>query len=208
MTRTTKLIPATLIAATLALSACTDNTENTSAASLPATSTSAPATGTAAATQNEDTHGGQGGHDGMEHPADGGPVPEGMTQATDPTYPVGTAVTLTADHMEGMNGATATIVGAYDTYTYAIDYTPTDGSEPVLDHKWVVQEELKGVGDDRLDDGTEVTVTAEHMPGMGGTTATIASSTDETVYVVDFEADGMTMTNHKWVVESEIQPAY
>lgn len=210
MTRTPMLIPATLIAATLALSACTDNTEDTSAASIPATTTSTPATGTAAATQNEDSHGGQGGHGGhggMEHPSDGGPVPEGMTQATDPTYPVGTEVTLTADHMEGMNGAPATIVGAYDTYTYAIDYIPTDGSDPVLDHKWVVQEELKDVGDDRLDDGTEVTVTAEHMQGMAGTTATIASSTDETVYVVDFEADGMTMTNHKWVVESEIQPA-
>ena len=82
-------------------------------------------------------------HGGMDHPADGGPVPEGMTEATDPAYPVGTEVTLAADHMEGMDGATATV----------------------------------------------------------------ASSTEETVYVVDFEAGGMTMTNHKWVVESEIQPA-
>ena len=32
-------------------------------------------------------------------------------------------------------------------------------------------------------------------------------STDETVYMVDYETDGMKMTNHKWVVESEIQPA-
>ena len=157
--------------------------------------------------QSEDAHGGHGGHDGMEHPADGGPVPEGMKEATDPEYPVGTEVTLTADHMEGMNGASATIVGAYDTYTYAIDYTPVDGGDPVTDHKWVVQEELDGAGDARLDDGTEVTVTADHMEGMDGATATIASSTDETVYVVDYEADGMKMTNHKWVVDSEIQPA-
>src|SRR5699024_6154853 len=41
-------------------------------------------------------------HGGMDHPADGGPVPEGMTEATDPAYPVGTEVTLAADHMEGM----------------------------------------------------------------------------------------------------------
>lgn len=157
--------------------------------------------------QSEDAQGGHGGHDGMEHPADGGPVPEGMKEATDPEYPVGTEVTLTADHMEGMNGASATIVGAYDTYTYAIDYTPVDGGNPVTDHKWVVQEELDGAGDARLDDGTEVTVTADHMEGMDGATATIASSTDETVYVVDYEADGMKMTNHKWVVDSEIQPA-
>lgn len=157
--------------------------------------------------QSEDAQAGHGGHDGMEHPADGGPVPEGMKEATDPEYPVGTEVTLTADHMEGMNGASATIVGAYDTYTYAIDYTPVDGGDPVTDHKWVVQEELDGAGDARLDDGTEVTVTADHMEGMDGATATIASSTDETVYVVDYEADGMKMTNHKWVVDSEIQPA-
>jgi len=207
MTRTTMLIPATLIAATLALSACTDNTENTSAASTPATSTSTPATGTAAATQNQDTHGGQGGHDGMDHPSDGGPVPEGMAQATDPTYPVGTKVTLTADHMEGMNGAPATIVGAYSTITYAVNYQPTTGGAMVKDHKWVVQQELKDAGTKRLANGAAVIITADHMDGMKGAKGTVASSTTQTVYMVDYTVDGMTMTNHKWVVESEIQPA-
>lgn len=190
-TRMTTLIAAGLLGGSLALAGC-------SAADEPAEPS---------ASQSEDTHGGHGGHDGMEHPADGGPVPEGMTEAADPEHPVGTKVTLTADHMDGMNGATATIVGAYDTYTYAIDYTPVGGGEPVTDHKWVVQEELQSPGEERLADGTEVTVTADHMDGMDGATATIASSTDETVYVVDYEADGMEMTNHKWVVESEIQPA-
>ncbi|GGA08408.1 hypothetical protein GCM10011333_09100 [Sediminivirga luteola] len=143
----------------------------------------------------------------MDHPADGGPVPEGMTEATDPTYPIGTEVTLTADHMAGMDGAAATIAGAYDTYTYAVDYTPTTGGDPITDHRWVVQEELADAGDGRLPDGTEVTLAAAHMEGMDGARATIVSSTEETVYVVDVEAGGMTMTNHKWVVESEIQPA-
>ncbi|GAB3053988.1 YdhK family protein [Sediminivirga luteola] len=146
-------------------------------------------------------------HGGMDHPADGGPVPEGMTEATDPTYPIGTEVTLTADHMAGMDGAAATIAGAYDTYTYAVDYTPTTGGDPITDHRWVVQEELADAGDGRLPDGTEVTLAAAHMEGMDGARATIVSSTEETVYVVDVEAGGMTMTNHKWVVESEIQPA-
>ncbi|ALU40318.1 hypothetical protein AS188_11725 [Kocuria flava] len=167
-------------------------------------------TGCAADNTDEDPPGNSpeehGEHGGMEHPADGGPVPEGMTEATDPTYPVGTEVTLTADHMDGMDGATATIVGAYDTYTYSVDYTPTTGGDPITDHKWVVQEELEGAGDERLPDGTEVTLAAAHMDGMDGAAATIASSTEETVYVVDYEADGMTMTNHKWVVESEIEP--
>ncbi|MCS6711293.1 YdhK family protein [Micrococcus luteus] len=147
-----------------------------------------------------------GGHGDMDHPTDGGPVPEGMTDATDPAYPVGTEVILTADHMDGMNGARATVVGAYDTYAYSVDYTPTTGGAPVTDHKWVVHEELGGVEDARLPDGSTVTLAADHMDGMNGAEATIASSTDETVYVVDYEADGMTMTNHKWVTESEMQP--
>ena len=143
----------------------------------------------------------------MEHPMDGGPAPADIEKAASPKYPVGTEVTLTADHMEGMDGAKATIVGAFDTYTYAVNFTPTTGGEPVEDHKWVVQEEIKDAGPERLPDGTEVTLEAEHMEGMKGAKATIASSTTQTVYMVDYESDGMTMTNHKWVVESEIQPA-
>ena len=98
------------------------------------------------ATEEHQGHGGnnaESGDEEMEHPMDGGPVPEGIAEASEPTYPVGTEVQLTADHMEGMEGVKAII----------------------------------------------------------------ASSTDETVYMVDYETDGMKMTNHKWVVESEIQPA-
>ena len=145
-------------------------------------------------------------HSSMEHPMDGGPAPAGIEKATSPKYPVGTKVTLTADHMEGMDGAKATIVGAFDTYTYAVNFTPTTGGEPVKDHKWVVQQEIKDAGKQRLADGTEVTLEAEHMKGMKGAKATIASSTDQTVYMVDYEAGGMKMTNHKWVVEKEMKP--
>ena len=162
------------------------------------------------ATEEHQGHGGnnaESGDEEMEHPMDGGPAPEGIAEASDPAYPVGTEVQLTADHMEGMDGATATISGAFDTYTYSVNYTPAGGGAPVTDHKWVVQEEIEDAGDERLADGTEVTLLAEHMEGMEGATATIASSTDETVYMVDYETDGMKMTNHKWVVESEIQPA-
>lgn len=187
-TRMTTLIAADLLGGSLALAGC-------SAGDDPAEPS---------ASQSEDA---PGGHGGMDHPADGGSVPEGMTEAVDPEYPVGTEVTLTADHMDGMDGATAIIVGAYDTHTYAIDYTPVGGGEPVTDHKWIVHEELQNLGEERLAAGTEVTVTADHMDGMDGAKATIASSTDETVYVVDYEAGDMEMTNHKWVVESEIQPA-
>ncbi|MFL0535534.1 YdhK family protein [Micrococcus luteus] len=162
---------------------------------------------TPSTTSHHEGHGSSSDSGGMEHPMDGGPAPEGIETAASPTYPVGTEVTLTADHMEGMDGANATIAGAYDTYTYAVNFTPTTGGEPVKDHKWVVQQEIKDAGEERLADGTEVTLEAEHMEGMKGAKATIASSTEETVYMVDYESDGMTMTNHKWVVESEIKPA-
>lgn len=155
--------------------------------------------------QEDTTTADDGGHD-MEHPEDGGPPPEGITEATDPTYPVGSEVMLTADHMPGMDGARATISGAFDTTTYSVSYTPTDGGEPVTDHRWVVHEELVDPGEAPLPGGTEVVLNAEHMPGMQGATATIDYSTQETVYMVDVDTGEMTMINHKWVTESEIQP--
>lgn len=200
-TRVLTLVSAGLLAAG-ALSACSVETEQQA---TPSTQSQESEMHDGHGTEAESHEGMD--HGDMEHSADGGPVPSGMTEATDPKYPVGSEVTLNTDHMEGMQGAKATIVGAYDTYTYAIDYTPTTGGDPVRDHRWVVQEEIADSGNERLADGTSVTVNADHMEGMNGATATIASSTDETVYVVDYEADGMKMTNHKWVTESEIEPA-
>lgn len=57
------------------------------------------------------------GHDAHNHPADGGQPPAGITVEDNPTYQVGTEVILTADHMPGMQEATATISGAFDTTT-------------------------------------------------------------------------------------------
>jgi hypothetical protein len=143
-----------------------------------------------------------------DHAMDGGPAPEGIQDAPDPAYPVGTRVTVNADHMPGMKGAEGTVTGAFATTAYAVSYTPTDGGDPVTDHRWVVQEELENPGPAPLADGTEVTLDADHMAGMKGATATIDSATQETVYMVDITtADGMTMKNHKWVTESELAPA-
>lgn len=147
------------------------------------------------------------GHEGHDHPEDGGPAPAGIEEAENPTYPVGTEVILTADHMPGMDGAPATISGAYDTTTYSVTYMPTDGGEQVVDHKWVVAEELEGdVDKHALKKGDTAVMTAEHMGGMNGAEATIESATNETVYMVDIDSPEMTMKRHKWVVESEIQP--
>ncbi len=148
-----------------------------------------------------------GGMAGHEHAPDGGPAPEGITPATGPTYPVGTKVILTAGHMPGMQGAEAVISGAFDTTTYSVSYMPTTGGHRVVDHRWVVHEELENAGSAPMADGMAVVLNAEHMTGMSGAKATIDSSTAETAYMVDVDADGMTMSNHKWVVESEIKPA-
>src|SRR5699024_8506062 len=203
MKHSTSLIALTL-AAGLTLSACSDASD--SAEPAPATSESAGSSDNAATSENatEDEAHKDMAHD---HPEDGGAPPAGIEEAEDPTYPVGTEVILTADHMPGMDGATATISGAFDTTTYSVSYTPTEGGAPVTDHRWVVHEELVDPGQAPLPDGASVVLDAEHMSGMKGAEATIDYSTEETVYMVDLTVDGMTMTNHKWVTESEIQPA-
>lgn len=197
-------LAALVLTSTLALTACSDATDNSDDADTTSTTTATAETNETH--QDDTTTADDGGHD-MEHPEDGGPPPEGITEATDPTYPVGSEVMLTADHMPGMDGAQATISGAFDTTTYSVSYTPTDGGEPVTDHRWVVHEELVDPGEAPLPGGTEVVLNAEHMPGMQGATATIDYSTQETVYMVDIDTGEMTMINHKWVTESEIQPA-
>lgn len=145
-------------------------------------------------------------HGTMDH-SGSGDVPAGLEEAADPTYPVDSMAVLTADHMLEMEGAEAQIVGAYDTTAYAVTYTPTDGGESVENHKWVIHEELDTSESAPLADGTEVTLEADHMEGMDGATATIDSSEQTTVYMVNFMLqDGEEVTNHKWVTESELQP--
>ena len=196
--RSSARLAAVVLTGAIVLAGCTDSGSDTGP-----TSGGSEASEASDASQASDG----GGDGGMEHAMDGGPAPEGIAAAEDPEFPVGTEVTLTADHMEGMEGATATISGAFDTTTYSVSFTPTDGGEPVTDHKWVVHEELESPGEAPLAEGTEVVITADHMAGMDGAEATVDSATDQTVYMVDYEADGMMMTNHKWVVESEIEPA-
>ena len=143
--------------------------------------------------------------DDMEH-SDSGEVPDDLAEATNPTYEVGSQATIITDHMKGMEGAEATIVGAYDTRAYIISYTPTSGGEKVENHKWVVQEEIENSGDSEIPAGEEVTIQANHMKGMEGVTAIIDSSEETTVYMIDYESttDGKAVKNHKWVTEEEL----
>ena len=225
-THTRPALTAALLAGALALAGCSaeDQEKVTDAASSAGdamgsaapsigaaasslASSAGPAVGSAASDASSAAASGHAGHS-MEHAMDGGPAPAGIEEADDPAYPVGTEVTLTADHMPGMKGAEATVTGAFDTTAYQVDYTPTDGGEKVTAHKWVVQEELEGVHDDDLHVGDTAVMAADHMTGMKGAEATISGISEETVSMVDVtSADGMTMKNHKWVVEDEVRPA-
>ncbi|MGG0667060.1 YdhK family protein [Lederbergia citrisecunda] len=135
-----------------------------------------------------------------------GEVPANLKVAENPTYEVGSKAIIETDHMKGMKGAVATIVGAYDTTAYAISYTPVTGGERVENHKWVIQEEIKDAGEQQLEPGTEVTVEADHMKGMKGATAEIDSAEKTTVYMIDYTptTGGEKVTNHKWVTEEEL----
>ncbi|RTR36299.1 DUF1541 domain-containing protein [Robertmurraya yapensis] len=136
-----------------------------------------------------------------------GEVPEGLKEAENPTFEVGSKAVIESDHMAGMKGAEAKIVGAYSTTVYAISYIPTNGGDKVDNHKWVIHEELLDAGDELLAPGEEAKTDASHMEGMADATVTIDTAEDTTVYMIDFTtADGQVVKNHKWVTESELSP--
>ncbi|MCT2538207.1 DUF1541 domain-containing protein [Aquibacillus koreensis] len=134
-------------------------------------------------------------------------VPDSLSVADDPTFPIGTQAISIADHMGGMmDNIDVTIVGAYETTAYATTFTSAMNGEVVQNHKWIVHEELVGVGDEILSPGTKVVTTAAHMMGMKEATHTINFSETTTVYMVDFFAsNGQQVTNHKWVTEEELR---
>ncbi|GGF60204.1 hypothetical protein GCM10010912_01840 [Paenibacillus albidus] len=135
-------------------------------------------------------------------------LPEGMKEAVNPKFNIGSEAIMKTNHMPGMDGAVATIAGAYETTAYSISYTPVTGGERVTDHKWIVQEEIKDAKASPYESGADITVTADHMPGMKGAVATIDSAEPTTVYMVDYTptTGGDPVHNHKWVTESELAP--
>lgn len=144
-------------------------------------------------------------HSTMDH-SSSGDVPETLKNAENPMYPVGSTAIITDGHMDGMKGAEATIVGAYDTTAYMISYEPTTGGDRVEKHKWVIHEELIDEGDVPLTAGTEVKTDASHMEGMENAKVTIDEAIQTTVYMIDYVSttDGEEVKNHKWVTENEL----
>ncbi|MBY3620738.1 YdhK family protein [Acinetobacter sp. CUI P1] len=133
-------------------------------------------------------------------------VPENLKVAENPTFKIGSKALIQADHMEGMKGATATIVGAFDTTAYIVSYRPTTGGFPVTNHKWIIHEEIKKAADKPYESGSEVVMEADHMKDMKGATAQINAAEQTTVYMIDYTptTGGDKVKNHKWVTEDEL----
>ncbi|MEA5014366.1 MAG: YdhK family protein [Candidatus Limiplasma sp.] len=154
----------------------------------------------------QSAHGGMGSH-GVHavSPTDS------FVPAEDPAYPVGTQVRIETDHMEGMLGALGTVSGAFQTVIYAIDYTDVETGESVLNHKWVIHEELQGDREAPYAVGDTVILKAGHISSMGGegAEATIVEVIKGVAYMVDYMPTdgGEEVVDHQWVVESELRPA-
>ncbi|AIQ35757.1 hypothetical protein R50345_14685 [Paenibacillus sp. FSL R5-0345] len=133
-------------------------------------------------------------------------IPENLKVSENPTFKIGSKAILQADHMEGMKGATATIVGAFDTTAYIVSYRPTTGGFPVTNHKWIIHEEIRKAADKPYESGSEVVMEADHMKDMKGATAQINSAEHTTVYMIDYTptTGGDKVKNHKWVTEDEL----
>ena len=141
-------------------------------------------------------------------PSSTGEIPNDLADAESPTFPVASEAKINTDHMKGMDGAIATIEGAYNTIAYEVTYTPNDGGEKVENHKWVIHEELRDAKEQAYEKGNEVVLEADHMEGMKGATATIDDSEDTIVYMISYKdtKTGKEIQNHKWVVEAELSP--
>lgn len=185
------------LASAFALSACNDDNEEKSTDQTPKTEQSTDTN----TTKEETNH--------MDHAKDTSneaEVPDGLKAAENPKYEVGSKATIKSDHMEGMDGAEATIVGAYDTTAYSVTYTPTTEDKKVENHKWVIHEEIEDAGEVPLEPGTEVTLDTDHIEGMEGAKGVIEEADTTTVYMVDYKPTdgGIEVKNHQWVTESEL----
>jgi len=135
-----------------------------------------------------------------------GQLPEGLKEAENPKFPVGSTAVINASHTDGMEGAIATIKGAYETTVYSVSYTPTNGDPFEENHKWFVEGEISAMDDGEIAVDSDVIINVEHQAGMLGAEGAVDTVEDTTVYVVDYTNSlGETVTNHVWLKESELQ---
>ncbi|WEV60790.1 YdhK family protein [Streptococcaceae bacterium ESL0729] len=134
----------------------------------------------------------------------GSPAPADLKATADPKFPVRSEITITADHMPGMKGASGKVVGVYDTKLYTVDYMDTEDHQMITNHKYLIADEI--VGD--LTVGSKITLEADHMSGMKGASGSIVAISDGPAYMVDYtsnDSSKMMVTNHKWLTQTELE---
>ncbi|MBT2581255.1 YdhK family protein [Planococcus sp. ISL-109] len=72
-------------------------------------------------------------------------IHEELEDAGGQPFAAGDEVVLDADHMQGMDGATATVDSAQQTTVYMVDFDMMGGGDRVMNHKWVTEDELSPV---------------------------------------------------------------
>ena len=209
-----KKLGAVLLSSALLLGACGTTDDNSQTESTEPTTTTEETTDTETTQDTNDVEekeaSNEAGHEDMDMEHDeSGEVPEGMKEAENPLYPVGSEVVIENDHMPGMKGANGTVVGVFDTTAYEVTYDDTETGETVANHKWVVHEELENAQDEPYQAGDEVVLEASHMPGMKGATATVDSAEKTNMYMVTYTDTeyGEKIENHKWMSEDELSKA-
>mgnify|MGYP002711914940 CR=1 FL=1 len=207
-----KKLGAVLLSSALLLGACGTADDNGQTESTEPTTTTEETTDTETTQDTNEAEeketSNEGGHGDMVHD-ESGEVPEGMKEAENPAYPVGSEVVIENDHMPGMKGAKGTVVGVFDTTAYEVTYDDTETGETVANHKWVVHEELENAQDEPYQAGDEVVLEDSHMPGMKGATATVDSAEKTNMYMVTYTdtESGEEIENHKWMSEDELSKA-
>lgn len=133
-------------------------------------------------------------------------LPQGLTTANQPVFPIGSSAIIQTKQNVNMHGSKAMINGAFDTTAYSISYKPTDSDHAVWNYHWVIQEEILDAGDKTLEPGTHVTLKTNRIKGMDGARATIESAEETTVYIVDINSgnNANTVTGYRWITENEL----
>lgn len=146
-------------------------------------------------------------HDDVTH-STWGNIPNGLKEASNPKFKVGDKVKINAAHNDSMEGSEGTIVGAYESTVFSISYDPTTGDHPEENVKWFVMEEVQGLGESKLDVGSEVIIEVGRKEGMQGAKGTIDTVEKTNVYMVDYvDTEGQEVRNYQWLKESELSPA-
>lgn len=69
-------------------------------------------------------------------------IHEEIKNAGKESFKPGDEVKLEANHLKGMEGATAIIESAQKSVVYIVNYMPTTGGTEIINHKWLLEKEL------------------------------------------------------------------